>query len=99
MRSLLVVVLLSSMASLAGADPKPAPVDTSKPAMTTDDCAKARAAKRLCKIDMSGEDVKGGVPSKDGIDTSVPDFVKLGSLLHIRRDYIPEIIKSADDLD
>jgi hypothetical protein len=66
--------------------------------MKTDDCAKARKAGRQCVLDMGAEDVHGTTPSKDGIDTSVVTFKELGSLIRIRRDFIAEIIKSADDL-
>ncbi len=105
MRSLIVLTLLCSLISIAAADPSTPRTRASKaPAtphgqMKTDDCAKARKAGKQCVLDMGTEDVKGNTPVKDGIDTSVVNWVQLGSLLHIRRDFIPEIVKSADDLD
>src|SRR5580698_2626423 len=96
MRSLLVIALLSSVAA---ADPKPAqPTQPTGAPMSTDDCAKARRANRQCKLDMTGEDIKGDKPGGEGIGVTTIDWQKLGSLIHIRRDFIDQIIKSADDL-
>jgi hypothetical protein len=95
----------SLVCSVAAADPKPAapaPAPTPAPMstpMSTDDCATARAAHRQCVLDLKPEDVEGGKPVHQGIDASAIVWNKQGSLLHIRRDFIREIVKSADDLD
>jgi len=80
--------------TLAFADTTP---DVSK--MKTDDCARARKANKTCVLDMGGESVEGDVikPTGEGID--VRRFATLGSLIHIRKDFITEILKSAEDID
>jgi hypothetical protein len=91
MRILLVSLLFVSLPALA--DPAP----TTKQ-MHADDCAKARAAKRDCVIDMSGEQVDGNTPSANGIVSTALKFPKNGSLIHIRREFIEQMLKTAEDL-
>jgi hypothetical protein len=89
--------------SLASAQaPAPAPAPTKNPDATTmhaDDCARARAAHKTCVIDFKGEDVTGGVDKPGGSVFSAREWVGAGSLIHLRRDFITEIIKSAEDLE
>jgi hypothetical protein len=99
MRSFLALIALTAVAS---ADPKPQP----KPApaadaqqMVTDDCAKAQKAHKQCRIDMSGETVEGTGGHGDGTDASARTFERLGKLMHPRRDFIAEIVQSAENLD
>jgi hypothetical protein len=66
--------------------------------MHTDDCAKARKQNRTCIIDMTGEKIGGNVPGGDGMTVTSPKFNPPTSLIHVRHDFIPEIIKSAEDL-
>ena len=66
--------------------------------MHTDDCAKARKQNRNCILDMTGEKIGGTVPGGDGMTVTSPKFVPAPSLIRVRRDFIPEIIKSAEDL-
>src|SRR5262245_26433290 len=67
--------------------------------MHTDDCAKARAAKKTCVIDMGkGEDVSGRLVIPNGIGTSAITFTPKPSLIRLRKDFIVEILKSAEDL-
>jgi len=67
--------------------------------MHTDDCAKARAQHKTCVIDMGkGEDVGGNSPVANGIGTAVITFAPHPSLVRIRKDFIVEILKSAEDL-
>jgi hypothetical protein len=67
--------------------------------MHTDDCAKARAANKTCVIDMGkGEDVGGRVPTGNGIGTTAITFTPKPSLIRLRKDFIVEILKSAEDL-
>jgi hypothetical protein len=99
MRSLLALALLSSLAAVAVADPKPTqPAQPTGAPMSTDDCAKARRANRPCKLDITAEDVRGNKPVGDGLGVTAVDWQKLGSLLRIRHDFIDQIVKSADDL-
>ncbi len=67
-------------------------------AVAKDDCARARAAGRTCELTIEGEDIEAGVPSADGARFTAVKWIEHGSLLRIRRDFLPEIIKSAEDL-
>jgi hypothetical protein len=93
MRSFLILFLLVAPAA---ADPVKT---TDVRAMHTDDCAQARAKGKPCIIDMGkGESLEGtgSVPNGTGV-VAVPT-TKQPSLIHIRRDFIVEILKTAEDL-
>jgi hypothetical protein len=62
------------------------------------DCAAARKANKTCVLDMGKEDLTADKPVGDGIGVGVITTGKEPSLIHIRRDFIVEIIKSAEDL-
>jgi hypothetical protein len=102
MRILLAALLLALAAAPAVADPaaKPVPAATSTDpkTMVTDDCARARKAGKTCVLDMKGEEVGGATPTAGGSAISTRLFDAMASLIHIRRDFIPEIIKTAEDL-
>lgn len=93
MRRILLATLLLVAPSAAFAD---APKDVTK--MATDDCAKARAAKKTCVISIEGIDVEGGVRGPGGERIDVITAGGHASLIRLRRDFIPEILKSAEDL-
>ena len=93
MRSLLIVFLLVAPAA---ADPVKT---TDVRAMHTNDCAQARAKNKQCVIDMGkGETLEGtgSIPTGTGV-VAMPT-TKQPSLIHIRRDFIVEILKTAEDL-
>lgn len=92
-KGLLVGSLLALVPAVALAD---APSNVKK--MATDDCARARAQNKTCVINIEGIDVEGQNPTGTGERITIPDFGTNGSLIRIRRDFIPEIIKSAQDL-
>jgi len=98
----LVILFVSLGPALASADPKaaaPKPVPAAPAAAHKDDCAAARAEKRLCVIDMGqGDSIEGDSPTANGTVINAVAFTKHGSLIRIRRDFIAEIVKSADDL-
>jgi hypothetical protein len=48
--------------------------------------------------DFSGDTIEGDLVKPDGTDLNARDFAKHSSLIRIRKDFIPEIIKSAEDL-
>jgi hypothetical protein len=48
--------------------------------------------------DFSGDTIEGDLVKPEGTDLNVRDFAKHSSLIRIRKDFIPEIIKSAEDL-
>jgi hypothetical protein len=106
MRILVASLLVALTASTAAADkkktPTPAPTPTLQPAdatmMSTTDCAKARAANKTCVINIEGIDVEGNPMGPDGIRVDLIGFSGLGSLITLRRDFIKEILRSAEDL-
>ena len=102
MRLLLTALLL--VPAIAAADtkapPAPSPSRTADAQqMKTDDCARARKQNKTCVIDMGkGEDIEGTTGKGEGIGVAVIQTGKQPSLIRIRRDFIAEIIKSAEDL-
>jgi hypothetical protein len=93
MRFLLAALLL--VPALATADGRTP--DAKK--MASDDCARARKLNKPCVIDMGkGEDIEGGVKKPEGEGIGIIGFAKHASLISIRRDFIVEILKTAEDL-
>ncbi|HET9624076.1 MAG TPA: hypothetical protein VFP84_22040 [Kofleriaceae bacterium] len=72
----------------AAADPGPA----------QDDCARARKAGKPCVLDVAGEDVTGDAPTATGTTVHAATFDPRISLIRVRREFLREIVKSADDL-
>lgn len=62
------------------------------------DCARARALGKTCVLTIGAEEVEGGVIKPEGDVLSPRLFIKAGSLIHLRSHFIPEILKSAQDL-
>jgi hypothetical protein len=62
------------------------------------DCARARKAGRTCELTIEPEAVGGSRPDPDDIALRGRRFEPTGSLLRLRRDFIAEIVKAADDL-
>jgi len=48
--------------------------------------------------DFSGDTIEGDLIRPEGTTVDARDFAKHSSLIRIRKDFIPEIIKSAEDL-
>ncbi|HET9624736.1 MAG TPA: hypothetical protein VFP84_25390 [Kofleriaceae bacterium] len=48
--------------------------------------------------DFSGDTIEGDLIRPEGTTVDARDFAKHTSLIRIRKDFIPEIIKSAEDL-
>ena len=92
MRSLLVLFLLTAPAA---ADPMKT---TDAKQMHSDDCALARKQSKQCVLDMKGEEIGGNGVNPDGTGVRVIEDTKHPSLIHIRKDFIVEILKSAEDL-
>jgi hypothetical protein len=66
--------------------------------MKTDDCARARKQNKTCVLDMGTETIEGTGVKGDGERVDLLSFGKATSLIRIRRDFITEILKSAEDL-
>ncbi|HET9988294.1 MAG TPA: hypothetical protein VFQ65_07235 [Kofleriaceae bacterium] len=98
MRTLAAALLCT--ASLASAQ-APAPAPTKNADATTmhaDDCARARALHKTCVLDIKGDDIDGHSPTAGGSVINAREWIGAASLIHLRRDFITEIIKTAEDL-
>jgi hypothetical protein len=102
MRLFTIAAALACTASLAAADPAAkAPVPTKNADATqmhAEDCARARALNKTCVLDIGTEEIAGEAPTAGGSAVSIIGFIKANSLVHIRQEFITEIIKSAEDL-
>jgi hypothetical protein len=49
-------------------------------------------------FDFSGDTIEGDLVKPEGTTVDARDFAKHSSLINIRKDFIKEIIKSAEDL-
>ncbi len=58
----------------------------------------AEAAGKVKVYDFSGDTIEGDLVKPEGSTVDARDFAKHSSLIRIRKDFIPEIIKSAEDL-
>ena len=94
MRSVTAAAVLISLILSAPALADPKPSDR----MVTDDCALARKAGKTCVLEVQAEDIGGKVPTADEVAIRVLRFTRPGSLIRVRQDFIPEIVKAADDL-
>lgn len=80
----------------AAASPPAPAVPKTAGQLHVDDCAKARKDNRTCVLDMGGENINGEAASGDGMQGTGIVFNPQSSLVRLRRDFIPEIIKSAE---
>jgi len=97
MRFTVLTALLFS--ATAFADPAAAPA---KPAVETNrdtgDCARQRAAHKDCVLDMGNETLEANAPVATDAMINFIKWTKSQSLITLRRDFIPEIVKTAEDL-
>ena len=77
------LVLVLFMAGVAAAQPK---------------AGGAPASGKTKVYDFSGDTIEGDLVKPEGSTVDARDFAKHSSLIRIRKDFIPEIIKSAEDL-
>lgn len=98
MRFFLVTALLLGPALASADDSVSRTPDVSQ--MKTDDCARARKAGKLCVINMGeGESIEASTPTAGGAAIGIVQFGKAASLIRIRKDFIAEILRSAEDID
>jgi len=97
---MLLALVLTLAASPAFADTAApaAPPATDVERMHNNDCARARAQNKTCVLSIEDEKIEGGRPSAGETTILVNQFIKHHSLIRIRRDFIPEILKTAEDL-
>jgi hypothetical protein len=86
MRKLVAALSLTLLVGTAAADPKGG------------DKGGGGGGGKVKVYDFSGDTIEGDLVKPEGTDVSVTDFGKHSSLIKIRKDFIPEIIKSAEDL-
>jgi hypothetical protein len=99
MRNLIAVLLLGLPISAATALAQPAKA-TDVQTMATDDCAKARKAGKTCVLSITDDDdIIGSAPTYGDTGTALIGFGNHGSLIKLRMDFIPEILRTAEDID
>jgi hypothetical protein len=79
---------------LAAADPRPA--ETAQ--LVAGDCERARKAGKTCVLDLPAEELTGERAGAGALGVRVVVFGTTSSLIRVRRDFIPEIVKTAEDL-
>jgi len=84
-RSLVAVLVLICGAGLAQADDKKGG-------------DKGGGAAKVKTYDFSGDTIEGDLIRPEGTTVDARDFAKHASLIRIRKDFIPEIVKSAEDI-
>jgi hypothetical protein len=101
MRTLFFSAALLVGAATAMADaPKDPPKTADATKMATDDCARARKQGKTCVLDMGkGDEIEVGKTVPGGIGVSTLKFGRHESLIRVRKDFIVEILKSAEDID
>ncbi len=91
MKKLTVLLTVLLFASVAAAQPK-----GGKPAPAAD---KGGGGNGKVKVyDFSGDTIEGDLIKPEGSTVDARDFAKHSSLITIRKDFIKEIVKSAEDL-
>ena len=60
--------------------------------------ADAGGSGKVKVYDFSGDTIEGDLIKPEGSTVDARDFANHSSLIRIRKDFIPEIIKSAEDL-
>ncbi|MGE0403066.1 MAG: hypothetical protein AB7T06_40545 [Kofleriaceae bacterium] len=100
------LLVLSSSIAFADNSPPPAPAKAPPSGatvdvrtMATDDCARARKAGKTCVLDIGEEEITGEVATGTGEGFTGIDWGTAGSLIRLRRDFITEILRSAEDID
>jgi hypothetical protein len=82
---------------LAGAEPAPrAATDVGK--MVTEDCALARQQGKTCVLEVPPEEIGGSAASAGDVAVQILRFGTAASLIRLRRDFIVELVMSAEDL-
>jgi hypothetical protein len=85
MKKLLVLVSLVAVVGIASADDKKKGGD-------------GGGGGKVKVYDFSGDTIEGDLVKPEGSTVDARDFAKHSSLIRIRTHFIPEIIKSAEDL-
>jgi hypothetical protein len=103
-RLLLPIFLVAATAAAAAAGPgdatpTPALRGTTASDLAAKDCARARAHHKPCVLTFgTGDTINGNGATGEGTVVDVPTFGRFDSLIRLRQDFRPEIIKAAEDL-
>ena len=95
MRLLLSALLLAVPATALAQPAKTADVQT----MASDDCARAREAGRTCVLTIEDESIVGSSPQAGETPLTAIEWGSTRSLINLRRDFILEILRTAEDID
>jgi len=82
-------VLASIIAAVAVSLALPATVDAQN---------KGKKGKKVKTYDFTGDNIDGDLVKPDGVQIDTRTFASHTSLIRIRKDFIKEILKSAEDL-
>lgn len=85
----LIAVLVVAMFGVATAQPAPKPAPAPKG---------GEGGGKVKVYDFSGDTIEGDLVKPEGSNVDAREFGKHSSLIRIRQHFIPEIIKSAEDL-
>jgi hypothetical protein len=83
-------VLASIVAAVAVSLALPATVDAQR--------KKGKKGKKIKTYDFTGDNIDGDLIKPDGVSIDTRTFASHTSLIRIRKDFIKEILKSAEDL-
>lgn len=97
MRTILLLAMLLP-ASTVLADTPVTETTSGVSTMSDNDCSRARKLGRTCVLTIEDEDITGEVATNSGEKIVAIDWGKMSSLISVRRDFIPEIVKTAEDL-
>jgi hypothetical protein len=98
MRRVAALALLTALAAPPVlADPAPAP-SAEKRRAEASECARARKAGKPCQLTIEPEQVGGDRPAPDGMNLRLRRFEPAGSMLRLRREFLDQIVKAADEL-
>ena len=95
MRLFLSLLLLAVPATALAQPAKANDVTT----MASGDCARARKLGKTCVLTIEDESIEGVTPTNGEPPLSALEWDRLGSLIKLRRDFIPEILRTAEDID
>jgi hypothetical protein len=91
------VLIVSVVSIVIGGGATALADDKARPAAKAPPAA-AAATPKTKVYDFSGDTIEGELIKPEGSTVDARDFAKHSSLIRIRKDFIPEIVKSAEDL-
>ena len=94
MRTAIVALLCLVAPALVAADPAPRDPAT----LISADCARARHVGKTCVLDLPAEELTGEHASANDLALRILVFGTEALLIHVRHDFLPEIVKTAEDL-